>query len=103
MVYINPRRAPMPRTAKLFFNGRSQAVRLPADLRLKAARCLSGKTKLPETWSCHGVRSHGTASSNAGDKQMFGMTSWQTVRMKSHRNASCSNWANEHDLLKMSC
>ena len=29
------------------------------------------------------------------------MTSWQTVRMKSHRNASCSDWSNEHDLLKM--
>jgi tRNA(fMet)-specific endonuclease VapC len=29
------------------------------------------------------------------------MTSWQTVRMKSHRNASCSNSAIEHDLLKM--
>ena len=95
----------MPRTAKLFFNGRSQAVRLPADCVLKAARSLSGKTKLPETWSCHGVRSHGRASSNSGEKQTFRMTSWQTVRMKSHRNASCSDWANEneHDLLRMPC
>jgi antitoxin VapB len=35
MVYIIKRRTPMPRTAKLFLNGRSQAVRLPAEFRFE--------------------------------------------------------------------
>ena len=35
MVYITFGRTPMPRTAKLFLNGRSQAVRLPADFRFE--------------------------------------------------------------------
>src|SRR5260370_14735315 len=35
MVYITFRRTPMPLTAKLFLNGRSQAVRLPADFRFE--------------------------------------------------------------------
>jgi antitoxin VapB len=32
---ISTRGSPMPRTAKLFLNGRSQAVRLPAEFRFE--------------------------------------------------------------------
>jgi antitoxin VapB len=49
----------MPRTAKLFFNGRSQAVRLPADFRFEGSEVfirqdqITGDVVLsrrPESW-----------------------------------------------------
>src|ERR1039458_8543743 len=101
MVYITSRGTRCRAQPSSFSTVEVRPFACPPICVLKAARSLSGKTKLPETWSCHGVRSHGTASSNSGEKQTFRMTSWQTVRMKSHRNASCSNSAIEHDLLKM--
>jgi antitoxin VapB len=49
----------MPRTAKLFTNGRSQAVRLPADLRFEGSEVFIRKdpetgdvilSRRPESW-----------------------------------------------------
>jgi len=72
----------MPRTAKLFLNGRSQAVRLPADLRFEGREVFIRQdettgdvilSRRPESW---------TTSSNCGGKQVFPMNSWPTARMK---------------------
>ena len=49
----------MPRTAKLFFNGRSQAVRLPADFRFEGSEVFIRQdqstgdvilSRRPESW-----------------------------------------------------
>src|SRR5450755_403863 len=57
--YIPRRRPPMPRTAKLFTNGRSQAVRLPADLRFEGTEVFIRQdpatgdvilSRRPESW-----------------------------------------------------
>lgn len=51
----------MPRTAKLFRNGRSQAVRLPADFRFEGSEVFVRRdpttgdvvlSRRPESWEC---------------------------------------------------
>ncbi len=61
MIYhgIYPRRCPLPRTAKLFRNGRSQAVRLPVEYRFEGSEVYIRRdpatgdvilSRRPESW-----------------------------------------------------
>jgi virulence-associated protein VagC len=76
----------MRRTAKIFRNGRSQAVRLPSEFRFKEKRSLSVRILKPETSSFHAAPIPGKVSLNSQQRQGSQTTLWQrgtNLRIKS--------------------
>jgi virulence-associated protein VagC len=79
----------MPRTAKPFLNGRSQALRLPADLRFEGSEVFIRQdsttgdvilSRRPESWdNFFQLRRQADVL----------MSSWQIARMKLRRSVNC--------------
>jgi len=82
---------------ELFLNGRSQAVRLPADLRFEGREVFIRQdettgdvilSRRPESWdNFFKLRREASVP----------MNSWPTARMKRRRSVSCSDWADRDD------
>ena len=83
----------MRRTAKIFRNGRSQAVRLPLNFALKEKRFSSGRTLKPVTWFSPAGLTHGKPFLSLPTKHLCRRISWLNAMTSRRKNGSCSDAA----------
>ncbi len=82
----------MQQGAKLFTNGRSQAVRLPAEFRFDSDEVFIRRdTETGDVITSSKPDSRGSSLWEGGMQLRFPTTSWRTGSSSHPRNASCSN------------